>query len=129
MRRTAVDILKRYFTVKIETNNRLPLRLDAIENLYTRLVEGKPALAIDEKECPVLVRALKGGWRYALDKHENLKKDATPEKNPYSHPGDAFGYLARYFHRQASRNERYTSAGAKPFAPPKRFGGTAYHVR
>jgi hypothetical protein len=127
--KTAVDILKKYFPVKIETNNRLPLRLDAIEHYTTRLVEGKPALLIDEKECPILVRALKGGWRYTLDKNENLKPDASPEKNPYSHPGDAFGYLARYYHRQATRNERYVAAGVRPFTPPRRFGGTAYHVR
>lgn len=127
--KTAVDILKKYFPVKIETNNRLPLRLDAIEHYTTRLVEGKPALIIDAKECPILVRALKGGWRYTLDKHENLKPDATPEKNPYSHPGDAFGYLCRYFHRQAQRNERYSRPGAKPFVPPSRFSGAAYHVR
>jgi hypothetical protein len=127
--KTAVDILKKYFQVKYESNNRLPLRLDAIENFTTRLVDGKPALQVDEKECPILVRALKGGWRYTLDKHENMKPDAVPEKNPYSHPGDAFGYLARFFHRQASRDERYKAVGAKPFTPPKSFGGTAYHVR
>jgi hypothetical protein len=127
--KTAVDILKKHFNVKYESNNRLPLRLDAIEHFTTRLIEGKPALQIDEKECPVLVRALKGGWRYTLDKNENLKPDATPEKNPYSHPGDAFGYLARFFHRQATRNDRYVAAGVKPFVPPKTFVGTAYHVR
>jgi hypothetical protein len=127
--KTAVDILKRYFPVKVETNNRLPLRLDAIEHYTTRLVGGKPALVIDARECPILVRALKGGWRYALDKHENMKPDAAPEKNPYSHPGDAFGYLCRYFHRQVQRNERYSMPGARPFTPPKVFGGAAYHVR
>jgi hypothetical protein len=126
--KTAVDIIKKSFDVSIETNNRLPLRLDAIESYTTRLVEGNPALVIDEKECPILTRALKGGWRFALDKHEN-PKSAEPEKNSFSHPGDAFGYLARYFHRQSERNARYTKVGAKPFVPPRRFGGSAYHVR
>lgn len=126
--KTVVDVLKRYFSVKIETNNRLPLRLDAIENYTTRLVEGRPALKIDEQMCPTLVRALKGGWRYALDKNE-LVKGKEPEKNAYSHPGDAFGYLARYYHRQATKNERYISAGVAPFVPPRSFGGRAYHVR
>ena len=126
--KTVVDILKRTFDVSIEQNNRLPLRLDAIEHYTTRLVEGKPALLIDPEHCPILVRALKGGWRYALDKHE-LTRGKEPEKNHYSHPGDAFGYLARYYHRQASRNERYMMAGAKPFVPPRNFGGRAYHVR
>lgn len=128
--KTAVDILKRYFpNVKYESNNRLPLRLDAIDHFATRLADGKPALLIDEQQCPILIRALKGGWRYALDKNEQLKADATPEKNQYSHPGDAFGYLARFFHRQVQRNERYVGQGAKPFVPPKRFGGASYHVR
>jgi hypothetical protein len=126
--RTVVDVLKKYFPCKYESNNRLPLRLDAIEHFTTRLVEGKPALLIDEKMCPILARALKGGWRYSLDKNEQVKNN-EPEKNQYSHPGDAFGYLARYYHRQASRNERYVAQGAKPFVPPRAFGGRAYHVR
>lgn len=126
--KTVVSVLKKYFPVKYETNNRLPLRLDAIEHFTTRLVEGKPALIIDEQMCPVLARALKGGWRYSLDKKEEIKGQ-EPEKNQYSHPGDAFGYLARYYHRQASRNERYVASGAKPFVPPRTFGGRAYHVR
>jgi hypothetical protein len=126
--KSVVDVLKKYFDVKIETNNRLPLRLDAIENYTTRLIEGKPALMIDAEVCPILVRALRGGWRYALDKNE-LVKGKEPEKNAYSHPGDAFGYLARYYHRQASRNERYSAAGVRPFVPPRTFGGRAYHAR
>ena len=126
--RTVVQVLSKYFPCKYESNNRLPLRLDAIEHFTTRLVEGKPALLIDEQMCPILTRALKGGWRYALDKNEQIKNN-EPDKNQYSHPGDAFGYLARYYHRQASRNERYVAQGAKPFVPPKAFGGRAYHVR
>jgi hypothetical protein len=125
--RTVVDVIKKYFNVSVETNNRLPLRLDAIEHYASRLTEGKPALVVDAEQCPTLVRALKGGWRYALDSKE-LVKGKEPEKNQYSHPGDAFGYLARYFHRQAAKNERYHAAGVKPFVPPRKFGG-AYHFR
>lgn len=126
--KTAVDILKKYFVVKVESNNRLPLRLDAIEYYTTRLTEVGPALLIDAKACPILVRALKGGWRYALDKKE-LIKGTEPEKNNYSHSGDSFGYLCRYFHRQVGRNERYSMSGGKPFVPPRRFGGGSYHAR
>lgn len=127
---TIVDTIKRHYPVSIETNNRLPLRLDAIDYFCTRMAYGMPSLIIDEQACPTLVRALKGGWRYALDKKEELRggSDAKPEKNAYSHPGDAFGYLCRYFHRQGLRNERYTAAGVKPFTPPRSFGG-AYHFR
>ena len=55
-----------------------------------------------------LVRALKGGWRYVIDTKRDTIKGAEPEKNQYSHPGDAFGYLCRYFHRQSERDARYS---------------------
>ena len=127
--RTIVDVLKRFYDVRIETNNRLPKRLDAIESYTTRLADMGPALQIDAKECPVLVRALKGGWRYALDTRKNDEmKSAEPEKNAYSHPGDAFGYLCRYYHRQAERTGRFAGPSAKLFVPPRSFGA-AYHVR
>lgn len=123
--KTIVDTLKKHFRVSIETNNRLPLRLDAIDHFAARMVNGTPALQVDEQACPILVRALKGGWRYALDKKEEIK-NPTPEKNAYSHPGDGFGYLCRYFHRQAERNEQYS--GPNAFKPPRSFGGN-YHFR
>lgn len=126
--RAVVDVIKRYFPVKIETNNRLAMRLNAIEHYTTRLTDIGPALLIDAKECPVLVRALKGGWRYVVDTKRDTIKGAEPEKNQYSHPGDAFGYLCRYFHRQAERNDRYSTGGRKPFTPPRQFGA-AYHFR
>lgn len=124
---TILQTIKRHYPVSIETNNRLPLRLDAIDYFATRLVYGMPSLVIDEQACPMLVRALKGGWRYALDKKENIRGTA-PEKNVYSHPGDAFGYLCRHFHRQVEKNERYSGSGVKPFVPPRTFGGN-YHFR
>lgn len=125
---TIVATIKRQFPVWIESNNRLPLRLDAIDHFCTGLSYGLPRLIIDEQYCPITIRALKGGWRYALDAKENLRGggDAKPEKNAYSHPGDGFGYLCRYFHRQVQRNERYEGRGIKPFVPPRAFGGN-YH--
>lgn len=128
--RTIVDIIKRHYPVSCETNNRLPLRLDAIDHFMTKMVFGRPGVVIDERQCPILVRALRGGWRYALDSKEQLKggSDAKPEKNAYSHPGDAFGYLCRYFHRQTQRNARYGGVGSTPRPSAAPYAGT-YHVR
>lgn len=127
---TIVATLKRYFPVSIESNNRLPLRLDAIDHFCTHSPFGLPGLLIDERACPILVRALKGGWRYALDKKEQIKGggNAQPEKNAYSHPADSFGYLCRYFHRQTERDMRYGANGEPKFTPPRTFGNS-YHFR
>ena len=126
--RTIVSVLKKHYDVSIETNNRLPLRLDAIEHFTTKLLDVGPALQIDQRYCPILVRALKGGWRYAMDTKKGTTKSIDPEKNAYSHPGDGFGYLARYFHRQTSRELLYTK-GVSKFVPPRDFGAKSYHVR
>lgn len=125
--KTVVDHLKREFDVKIESNNRLSLRLEAIDHYTTRLVEGSGALQIDEQQCPILIRALKGGWRYVMDNKRDVIKSPEPEKNAYSHPGDSFGYLCRFFHRQAERDMRYAAAGRK-FIPPRQFGNV-YHFK
>ena len=122
--RTVVDVLKKYFPVSIEGNNRLPLRLNAIEHYTTRLTEMGPALLIDPTECPVLVRALKGGWRFELDQKRGVARGAQPEKNQYSHPGDSFGYLARYFHREVERQQKRKRLGAAPVAHV-----STYHMR
>jgi hypothetical protein len=108
---------RKHYNVKIETNNRLPLRLDAITHFVSRLSEGRPALQIDATMCPVTIRALKGGWRFGMDVKRDMMKGDKPEKNKYSHPGDAFGYLCRYFHKQTEREERYRGLNIRAFKP------------
>lgn len=124
--KSVVDFFKRHFEVDRFLNNRLGNRLDPIEHFTTRITDVGPALQIDAKQCPVLVRALKGGWKYIMDTKRGVTKP-EPDKNAYSHPGDAFGYLCGYFHRQTDREMRY-SRSVKPFTPPRAFGPT-YHMR
>lgn len=130
--RTVVSVFKKHFgneNVRMETNNRLPLRLDAIEHYTTKLLEGGPALQIDAQHCPMLVRALKGGWRFAADPKKDMLKGLDPEKNQYSHPGDAFGYLCRFFYKQGVRESQYGDVGGKKFVPPRQFGAASYHMK
>lgn len=127
--RAVVDEFKKHYKVSIETNNRLAMRLNAIDHFASRLSDIGPALQVDALECPQLVRALKGGWKYAIDSKKDIPKP-EPEKNAYSHVGDGFGYLCRYFHRQNERDARYKTLGpsGKAFAAP-RFGNNGYHIR
>lgn len=130
--RAVTDILKRHFEVKVETNNRLPLRLDAIDYFAARLTDAGAALVIDPLHCPKLIRALSGGWRYAMDTKRGVPKGSEPEKNEHSHIGDAFGYAARYHHKLDQRyggdRARVVRSGGhqtiiRPAASP------AYHFR
>ena len=128
--KTVVDKFKKFWTVKGESNNRLPLRLDAYEYYTCRLIEGRPAFQVDPS-CVHLIRALKGGWRFAADsKHETLKSP-TPEKNAHSHVGDAGGYISRFFHRQNERFVRNSvpDASGRVFRPPMTWGARGYHAR
>lgn len=125
--KTVIDELKRHFDVKYEPNNRLPKRLNAIEKYTTRLTDVGPALLIDPHECPILVRALKGGWKFEINPKTDSIKSPEPLKNhPYSDTGDAFGYLARYYDYLGERAER-RSRGNMPAAA--RQPTNTYHFR
>lgn len=112
--RSVVDVLRNYWPISIESNNRLPLRLGALEHYTTRLVDGGPAFLIDAAACPMVTRALKGGWRWEINAKKGIIRGEEPEDNQYTHPGDACGYLARHFHRNAQRDIRGGNATFKP---------------
>jgi hypothetical protein len=66
-----------------------------------------------------------------MDTKKDRMKGAEPEKNVYSHAGDGFGYLARYFHKLTEREQRYgvsVNGAKKPFVLPRTFG-SGYHYR
>lgn len=122
-----IQPFKDKYRVVIESNNRLPLRVDALDHFCTYLTDIGPALLVDERMCPNVLRALKGGWRFAMDTKKDQIKGVDPEKNQWSHVGDATGYLARYFHRQEARELRYGLKPGMKFVPPRRFG--SYHFQ
>ena len=100
--------LRKYFQIKLETNNHLAPRIEAIEHFTSRNTEAGPALVIDKQMCPNLCRALAGGWRYEKVKRSSMDDEfkPAPEKNAHSHDGDSFGYLCQYFYKQYKRGTR-----------------------
>lgn len=71
------------------TNN-IDKRINAVESFLLGSRAGGPAILIDRKRCPTLIRALSGGYRYAKTR-AGVRK-AVPDKNEYSHVMDAFQY-------------------------------------
>jgi|SRR5580765_393684 len=95
--KTVLQTIAKHYKVKIaDSNNRLPGRIEAIEHFTTRLTDSGPALLIDP-QCKGLIRALRSGWRYS----KSQKGDTSPEpvKNDWSHPGDGFSYLCKFFYK------------------------------
>jgi hypothetical protein len=68
------------------------VRLQTIEAVMSRMSEGKPDLVISPT-CTTLIAALDGGWHYRRMKVSGEVYAEAPEKDEYSDPADAFGYL------------------------------------
>ena len=94
---TTFDVLKRMgmHAFPAPTNDIDP-RLRAVEAFLLGQRDGGPAFIIDRDRCPVLVRALGGGYRYAKTR-TGLRK-LVPDKNEYSHVMDALQYLCLAAH-------------------------------
>lgn len=102
-------------------SNDIDTRLRAVEAFLMRQANGGPALIINRHKCPVLVRAMNGGYRFSRSKIGVRKP--KPDKNEYSHIADALQYVALIAHggmvdyiteriapRKPSTRARFTSA-------------------
>lgn len=94
---SVVQLLKAEgLAVKPARTNKIPMRLAAVENFLTRMVDGKPAMLIDP-ECDVLIRALAGRYRYRIKKpgteDEQIEEDSPEKLHPWSDVADALQYL------------------------------------
>lgn len=88
--RSVFDILRQEgFRVIPAKTNSIVARINAVDKLLTRMVDGKPGMLIDPG-CRELINALRGGYRYKIK--TNGEVDDKPEKNAYSHIADAFQY-------------------------------------
>src|SRR5215471_18955685 len=74
------------------TNALIP-RLEAIRRPLTQLIDGEPGLELS-MGCTVLNEGFNSGYRYRLMHVPGTPRfDEVPEKNQFSHPMDALGYV------------------------------------
>lgn len=79
-------------TIAARTNDIDP-RLGSVRYFLNKMVDGKPGLVLNKKECPTLYKGFIKGYVYAriAVAGEERYKD-KPLKNKYSHPMDGLGY-------------------------------------
>lgn len=94
------DVLKRNGLPAIPApTNALETRLRAVEALLIQQSNGGPALVINSERCPMLARAMAGGYRFMKTKQGGNK--AIPDKNDpegFSHVVDALQYVCLAVH-------------------------------
>ncbi len=94
---TSFDDMKRFGIpcFPAPTNN-IDARLRSVEAFLLAQRDGGPAIIFDGKRCPVLIRAMGGGYRYERTK-AGVRKP-LPAKNEYSHVTDALQYACLAAH-------------------------------
>lgn len=94
---TTFDVLQRMgFKALPAPTNDIDPRLRAVESWLLKQSDGGGAMLLDRDKCPVTIRGLAGGYRYA--KTRNGTRKALPDKNSYSHVIDALQYAALVTH-------------------------------
>ena len=69
-------------------------RRKSVEGFLTKIYGEGAALEISEHHCPILIEGFGGGYRYPDAATEIEPTKIRPVKDKYSHPHDAFQYLA-----------------------------------
>jgi hypothetical protein len=97
---TCFEALKRLgFPAFPAPTNDIDPRLRAVEALLGRQINAGPALVINGTNCPWLVRAMSGGYRFKKHKDGGLR--TVPEKfdkEGFSHVADCLQYIALVVH-------------------------------
>lgn len=90
------DALKRFgFSAYPAPSNDIEKRIRSVEALLARQTHGGASLLISRKGCPLLCRAMAGGYRFKRNKEGTLKV-AKPDKDDaegFSHVADDLQYV------------------------------------
>tara|TARA_R110002153_G_scaffold1905_2_gene9461 strand:- start:1016 stop:2527 length:1512 start_codon:yes stop_codon:yes gene_type:complete len=68
------------------------IRVEAVNGLLSRMVDGQSGFLIDKKKCPSLVNGFIGGYHYRRLRVTGERYEEKPEKNKFSHIHDALQY-------------------------------------
>lgn len=119
------DALKRFGLPAFPApTNDIEPRLRAVESLLGRQTNGGPTLMINRRRCPMLMRAMGGGYRFTKTKLGALR--TVPEKNDkegFSHVCDDLQYVCLVVHggmvADIARRLRPHRTSARPRMSPQ----------
>ncbi len=108
--KTCYDIFQKneigFYDIEPAPTNDLTPRINAAERQLNRMVGGEPAIIIDPS-CNLLRKALSSGYRYKkIQTSVDEQYADTPEKNFFSHIGNAFEYFCMFVGDFSERRDR-----------------------
>lgn len=81
------------------STNEIETRLRSVEALLSRQTNGGPTLLINRQNCPMLIRAMSGGYRFTKTKQGAARtKPDKNDKEGFSHVADALQYVCLVVH-------------------------------
>jgi hypothetical protein len=104
------DYLREHFGINLEPapSQDPRMRIAALSGPCERLVEGKPGLLVNKRNCPMLHKGLMGAWHFKrVQVTGEVRYMDTPSKNDESHicDGAGYGFLgAGEFHHVGGRD-------------------------
>ena len=88
------------------------IRVEAVNQILARMVDGEPGFLIDKEGCPTLVTGFLGGYHYRRLQVSGDRYDDKPNKNKFSHVHDGLQYAIL-----GAGEGRELLRGAQPLQP------------
>jgi hypothetical protein len=68
------------------------VRVEAVNQVLSRMVDGEPGFMLDKVQCPVLTTGFLGGYHYRRLQVSGERYEDKPNKNKFSHVHDGLQY-------------------------------------
>lgn len=111
----ALAVQRRGYSVIKAVTNDPEKRIDAVEGLLSRQIDGKAGLLIDPT-CTHIIEGMEWGYRYKKASGGSVL--TIPEKNHASHQNDSLQYLCLHYNVQV-RGDSFGRRSAKPVVKVK----------
>ncbi len=91
--RSCIDILIPKGIYPVPGEKTFTDRKESVSRYLRKVINGKPALLVSKKKCPMIFNGFSGGYHYPKSRSGAIFRD-RPAKNEYSHLHDGLQYIA-----------------------------------